>query len=164
MGNENTLVLGPIRSTQSWWRRQILFQSMDQLRTYLLALCIVLFVAVLVFRMAGTPIKLEDVLCAVAGSLSAPFLAQPCIFSITGEGAARVIAQLDARLTRRSYVCERDGADGVLVYRSRLPRWLNWKENVIQISRQTGTVTVTGPRSAMWLLHKTAAAAVRELN
>ena len=149
-----TLMISPLRYASSFWRRILLFQSLDQFASYLLIVGLVLIgIASLIYFLGGQP-HYEVSAGALAGGMIAVWLVQPCSFFIRGHQYRSVLFAVEKRLKKYGYVEEKFMNDAVVIYRHKLPRWLTWKENDVRISSNSDTVKVYGPRYILKSLHK----------
>lgn len=154
--HDESVMVGPLRYVNPWWKRILLFQSLDQLVSYLLVLGIVFLGISFLFRIFFGEQSLGPYMGACLGALSVVWLVQPCSFFVRRNlNSGMINAVIEDRIRKYGYVVEEEFMnDSGAIYRHKLPRWLTWKENDVCVWRDLTTINVRGPRYVVRLIYK----------
>ena len=126
------------------WRYFILFQSVGQMKSWVITLlgCLVL-ISYLSSLDANSKAPLEGLLIGASigssFSLIAVFHAK---FLVLDTGLA-VLSEIEVRLVKMNYV-ELDRFEKIIIYRQNLPRLLRWDEGNIEIRKEGSNFILSG--------------------
>lgn len=145
-----------IRDVSPGWQQWVPIQSVSQLLSFS-AFYALLIGIVYLFTKNSTDHDAFAITClgATAGAFPALIIALPQEFVVelhAGHAAVPVLEEIDELLRFRGYK-KKDGASTTAVlYTSRLPAVLSWKENSFSIYRTGKSMVIRGPRgSVAWL-------------
>lgn len=136
------------------WRYQLLFQSWEQLQSYLVIVlaCTLVIHALALFsdaRVMPLPYLLGGL--ALGGLISVVMVmkAQFTVAPASEAAVRRVVTEVEVA----GYI-ENGVNDNAVMFRQNLPRVLRWDEGAISVAREDGTLIVSGPMAKLKTIRK----------
>jgi hypothetical protein len=135
----------------------MLFQSWGQFISYIVCVVLILLIAKVVLNVAGGRLTYEPMIGAFLGALVAVQITQQCVFTVNANYLTDIERAIESRLSRAGFILEPSTNAYIAHYRSKLPRWLTFKENDVYVHRGEATIAIYGPRYIVKPLHKVVA-------
>ena len=136
------------------WRYFILFQSVAQLKSWIVTLlCCLVLISYLSSLDPASNAPLEGLLLgAVIGSTFSLMAVFQAKFIVRDDGLA-VLSEIEVRLLKMNYV-EQDRFDKKIIYRQNLHRLLRWDEGNVEIKKDGNIFILSGSYIAIKKLRK----------
>lgn len=148
--------LSEIRNVGPAWQQFVPIQSLSQLLSVSAIYALLIGIVYLLTR-SSTEHGIFSITClgVMVGSFPAMIMALPQAFSAelgSERAAASTLERIDELLKFRGYKKKDDTSAVAVLYTSKLPAVLSWKENSFSISRNGQSIAIRGPRGSInWL-------------